>query len=197
MKYILTILLVFSLNIAKSQCLEMDIMLVADYSDSIDGHEEFVEDAFNEFIDRFELHENGVRIGIIAFSDYPFMLSKLSTNKNKLRKVTRTMDGVFHRQSTNMYGALNATYKYMEKNSRENARKMIIVVSDGAFNGSPEKLPELVYEIKKEGINICGVLIKSEYQTPQNMLAISNDFCYFESTYQMLSEVLKNMDVCF
>ena len=45
-------------------------------------------------------------------------------------------------------------------------------------------------------INICGVLIKNNVANSQFLREISDEYCYVESNYQNLANILKKLDIC-
>src|SRR6185369_13881362 len=68
----------------KAQCLKLDIMLIGDMSGSVQGNEQFVYNALSTFASRFELSEEGVKIGAITFDSSPKLISPLTANKQQL-----------------------------------------------------------------------------------------------------------------
>lgn len=190
-----TLLLIFMLVFpfkSNKGCLEMDIVILADLSGSVENYESFVEDAINTFIDKIDLSEENVRIGIIGFNDKPFIIAGLQGDKQQLKMLVSNFpfsgEGL-----TNMdFGlqiALNELYR-----DRYDVQKLIIVISDGAVNNE-YKTKEIVSQLQSINIGICGVLIKDDTCNPQFMKDISG-ICYVETSYENLAMELAKMDVC-
>lgn len=194
--YILSLLNVNEIESTQG-CLQIDIMLVGDLSGSIDGNEYIIADAYDAFVNRFELADNTMRIGAVVFSDNTFILSHLTSTKNIL--VDRINYMRTHRLggTTNMYGALDFVWKEFKQNGRKNVRKMIIILSDGEVD-HPEETAIIIEQMKLESnIEICAVYIDTYSGKEEYMANISNTYCYVSTSYQALIFELERLDICF
>lgn len=201
LKIILFLFLLFQIKTLNSQCLQRDIMLVGDFSHSTNGYEDFIKEAFNAFIDRFDLSENTIKIGSIIFSDEAFLISKLSTDKEKLKSLVNTMDKKVMHGKTNIYDALSLSEIELSKNGRKNIKKIIIIISDGDGNGPYfNYIPALVKIINDNpNIKICGILVDSESKNEILMKNISfnrGENCYYSTKYEFLVDLLSQLDIC-
>lgn len=111
-----------------TQCLQLDITLVGDISGSVDGNRHHVVEAFDGLIDRFE--NKDVRISIIAFGNYPYVLANYSYDNQYLKEQSKRILDLDLGASTDLTEALMMA----AANSfagREGVRKVIVIVSDG------------------------------------------------------------------
>ena len=188
-------------------CLELDIVLLGDFSGSVRGYQGFIADAFESFVNRFELYESGVRVGIVMFNDNPIIVSKITTDKNQLLKEINTIRKSDVGNYTNINSGLVVAYNLLNESNRP--KKMIIVISDGSPNVISEEYGEnnLTPDVKIKTLNtaqsiktdcmICGILIQSGSADEKFMMQMSNPECYVSSNYEMLASELENLDICF
>lgn len=198
---LILLILVFNVNTLKSQCLQRDIILIGDFSHSTIGYENFIKDAFNSFIDQFYLSENTIQIGVVIFSQDAFLISPLSFEKEKLKKLVSVMDQKTYVGKTNIFDALNVSYNELNNNGRENIKKNIILISDGDANGPfVTDIPYLITEINNNPLfTICSILVDSKSKNEIFMKNISknnNENCYYSTKYDFLVEVLLRLDIC-
>lgn len=197
--FILLLLVSFSTkeeSIKNEGCLKLDIILLADMSSSVDGHETFIHDAMKSFIDRFELSEEGVRIGLIRFADTAYLLSGLTTDKQELYYGLRSINPTSAYGSTEMADAIKLSADEFLKNGRPLIKKIVVIISDGAPNSKQDARNAASYLKSIDSTIICGVFVSSKVD--QTFLQeISSEFCYVESNYETLVEELKKLDICF
>lgn len=217
MKFIIFILLAFITSGHKSivkeagGCLQMDIMLLGDFSSSVHGYESFVAKAFAAFAKQFELSENGVKIGVVTFTSIAEVVCPLTSDRELLRTKVDSLDYFKANGNTNMFWAFSLAKREFQLHGREGFKKMMIVVSDGEPNLKTE-VKIFAQQIKRENINICGVLIvknmwdedsmvnymtlsMSQINGAEFMKEISGD-CYVESDYQNLITEIQKLSIC-
>ena len=73
-------------------CLHLDIVVLADFSTSIRGKEQFIQTAVNGFTKSFK-DEEDVRIGIITFDDRAKLFSPLTEHPPELTEVSGSRRG--------------------------------------------------------------------------------------------------------
>jgi hypothetical protein len=181
----------------------MDIMIVNDLSGSTEGFEPFINDAVNTFIDRFELSEGGIKIGLVAFSGAGHLISGLTTDKEQLRNANAIMRSIVQPNNTDMLDGINVAGKELVRNGRDYVRKMIILISDGDHDEYSEEDDDFfqilrlvsLYKVN-HNVEFCGVLILANPNKPLVMSTISDDYCYVESSYKLLAQVLEDMSIC-
>ncbi len=165
-------------------CLNIDIVILADCSISVKGHEKYIETAINEFSNRFK-DTPTVRISIITFSDGAKIHNHLGDSikfKIVVDATTNMTEGI--RESINeLYGDY----------AIPSNKKLIIIISDGAVNYEAETL-NIANKAKSMNIGIAGILIKSKEATPEFMKSISD--VYVETSYEILADQLKKLSIC-
>lgn len=177
-------------------CVKLDIMLVADMSQSVSGYEKFIHDAFKSFVDRFELDDNGIRMGLIRFSSDAYLLTELTTDKKNLYSGLETIKPYTADGTTNLTHALYLANNEILENGRVLAGKIIVVITDGDPDDD-ESAYEAAQVIKSfPGTNICGIYISSPYSDKDFLKLISSEFCYVESNYDNLVKEIQKLDVC-
>lgn len=177
-------------------CLEMDIIILVDYSASVNGHEQFIADALDAFVYRFDLSENGIKISIALFNGVVYELSHLTTDKDALNY------GINIIRSGNPYGNTNMVYALLnanteiQNNGRKDVRKMIIMISDGMPQNIHYTLG-ITRQIKVENtdLQVCGIYIPSEGSNENTIIMMSD--LYVSSSYGILVQTLEELDICF
>lgn len=197
MKYVIIILFLSSLNAPKepSSCLEMDIILIGDYSGSVIGHEKFIADAFSSFVSQFELSEETMKIGLITFNSKAKLISPITSSKSTLETHINELYTIPAMSTTNMSDALYMALNEFNSSGRPGFRKLIILVSDGAPD-TPTQTKQIADQLKLSNVSICGVLIQNGEANDDYMKNISSNFCYVQSNFANLTNELKKLDIC-
>lgn len=178
-------------------CLQIDVMLLGDFSSSVDGHETFVAGAMAEFANKFELDENGVKVGMIGFTNNAILIAPLTADSSLinygLKKFAKS--NYDNGGSTNLFTSLDAAGEQFYLNGRPLYRKLIIIICDGNPD-RPTDVMSLAQKLKDNNIRICSVLIKANNHDATYMKDLSSDGCYVETNFASLIKVLKDMDIC-
>ncbi len=185
--------LLFSLLPVRHSCLQIDLLLIGDLSQSVHGFEPFISRAFTQFSDQFDLGEESLKIGVITFSDDARVIVPL-TSEAAVLKTGLTHIGTAE-GGTNMITSFYKAVDEFAEHGRPGFRKLIIVVSDGDVT-SPEQTLAISHMLRNSQIQICSVLIKSIDQKDEFMESISSD-CYVKSNYESLIVELRKLDICF
>lgn len=198
-KLLYVLLFLFLVNISLySQCLKLDIILLADVSGSLHGSEHLVESALVGFVDRFELTDETVRIGLVTFGTYSFVNQSLTADKSMLFGAISIFNKFPLGGYTNISSGLAYAYHELITNGRFDVPKIIILISDGVQTHDMNKLPFIVANIQNDpnGMTICGVYIETGGSSPVTMQSITNSGCYATSNYKDLEKTLLDMSIC-
>lgn len=199
--FLLSILTSFTLKPKTAGCLELDLILLGDYSSSLRSQEHYFVDACRSFVKKFQLSEESIKIGIVTFNDTAKLISPLSSDTTFITNRINELAEEIGESYTNMEIGLFLALNELTLNGRPNAQKIIIVLSDGAVNdpGDAESAPittmAIIQQLRMTGIGICSILIKSGEEQSDFMKAISSG-CYAESNYENLAIELSKLDVC-
>lgn len=183
----------------RQSCLQLDIEIVADFSSSVEGYEGYIFRAIGDFADSFQMDDQEVRIGVIAFNSTAFVALDITGKRKELDDflATTNLRGV---GSTAMdkgfklaYDQLGILYEGMA--DRSAAKKIIIVISDGDVDDSVTTLA-IARNIQKEDIIVYGVLINDQTANPSFMRLISSPNKFVSTDYEKLSEELNKLNFC-
>lgn len=200
-------------------CLKADILLLADLSSSIAGYEEFIHDAAYTFIDKFELADNGIRIGFITFSSLAYLHYPLSSDKDSLKLATSILAPRMSGGSTNLSQAFEIATNELSTNGRPDALKMVLVITDGEPNDLDKTIDRATILKQTPGTMIWCIFVskaalKSDpdpsqywfYGVPssvssrvnglENLKKIASPNCVIESDYNNLVDQIKKLDIC-
>lgn len=176
-------------------CLQLDVLLVGDMSQSVEGRESFVAAAFNSFVSKFELAEDGVKIGAIVFNSRAWIICHLSADKKEVGGNVQALENSTASGNTEMLLALYKCVEEFDRNGRSGVKRVIVMVSDGATqNGNMVKIA--AGQLKLIGIDICSVTIINTDTDETFMEQLASPGCYVESYYSNLPEKLKKLDIC-
>lgn len=184
----------FAASFCQSSCLQVDIMLVGDYSGSVDGHQEYVANAMWAFVDRFGLSEASVKIGIITFNSEVTLHTGLTTNKAKLQNIIVGLSTTVPSGTTNLKDALYESVNQLQYGRK--VPKLLVIISDGVPDDR-EETAQLAGEVQKLiGATVCGIYVSAPGGEPGWLKNICSDGCYSETSYETLAEELKKLDIC-
>ncbi len=132
-------------------------------SDSLDVTRlDVVKDVLKEFITQ----RKNDRIGLVAFSVDPYLVSALTLDKEHLQKnLDRLRVGLTHQTGTNLGSALAEGINRLR--SLESKSKILILLTDGKDEPAPSHSP-LIYAhgAKADGIKIYTIAIGANTRTP-------------------------------
>ncbi|NJO64809.1 MAG: VWA domain-containing protein [Richelia sp. RM2_1_2] len=174
-------------------CLQLDIMVLVDMSQSVSGHESFVKDAVGAFVNRFEFAEEGIKMGMVRFASDAYLITELTSNKTLFHRGMFTIsdaDGL-----TNMCDAFTIAANEFIKHGRMGVRKIAIIISDGQPTAGGNAL-EAAQVMKILGTTVCGIFIDAHMGQKEFLREISSEYCYVESDYENLVNELEKMDIC-
>lgn len=181
---------------AQRGCLKADIILVADLSGSIQGNEQFIAHAYEVFVDRFDLWEHGIRIGAFTFSKDVHLVSHLTENKGELLDAIDVIRRNPYGTTTNLTGAMSAVYNEYIDNWRDEARRILILISDGHADERTTFLASIRVLKEKLGVEVCGIYVHTYDGIPKDMEFISESYCYVVSNYEELALILERLNIC-
>lgn len=193
-------------------CLKVDIMILADQSASVSGKEQFIHDAVYTFIDKFELSEEGIRIGLITFRNNAKLESHLSYYKDSLKIANNAINLKSAQGSTNLSDALILATQEFIDNGRQGVIKMIILITDGEPDNEEEATQYANLFKSMPGTMIWGIFVKFEYNLKNigsmyklnfiytdgsdYLKSISSPNCFIDTDYNNLVEQVKKLDIC-
>lgn len=207
------LLMSFGTRTSEDSCLKMDVMVLIDMSGSVDGHEIKVATSLNTFINRFDLSENGLRIGLLTFSSGLNVHTYVAptSNREKLRSAVINVASTMASGSTVMSRPLFIAYEALIS-ERPYADKAIIIISDGDVDElviDPSNNNLIVTDdrvrtlhnaelIKSSGIIVCGVLINEGWvgTDPWFLQSLTTPGYYVETDYSHLEIELKKLSIC-
>ncbi len=120
-----------------------------------------VKEVIGDFIDKRRYD----RIGLVAFSVNPYLVSALTLDKEHLRKnLDRLRVGLTHQTGTNIGSALAEGINRLR--SLESKSKILILLTDGKDDPPPPHSPMIYAEgAKKDNIKIYTIAIGSNSRT--------------------------------
>lgn len=189
----------------------MDIMILADMSGSVEKYEGYVANAIDVFVDRFDLDNQGVRVGIQTFSmrSAVHIQQPLTSNTPLLKKSIITISRMKAAGSTIMSGPLVDVMKELQKD-RFDVYKVVIIISDGdvqrqtsnlilGITYDDRTLTSQVSELMKaHNIIICGILIDEGWSGTDGpyLKSLTTPGFYIESNYKNLGTTLQKLAIC-
>lgn len=180
-------------------CLQLDIVIVADFSSSVQGYEGYIFKAIHDFADSFQMDDEEVRIGVVAFNTEAYVPLQI-TGRRKDLDAFLTENNLFCTGTTNMDAGLRTAYEqlgiaYEGLADRSDSKKIIILISDGEAD-SPDKTFLVANDIKNGGVDIWGILIASPSARPAEMRLYSSPNKFVSTDYERLGEELNKLNFC-
>lgn len=173
-------------------CLKADVIVLVDISGSIDGNEDQIHLALVDFVDGLDISDEGIHAGIVAFSDQGKTLCKLTGNHDDFDDTFTKVKS--DNGNTNMKQGLMAVMDEYAQRGREDAIKVVIIISDGATQDQPEAI-QLAESLILIRALVCSVLIKNTVSDADFMKKLGGN-CYMETEYKNLYKELQRLDFC-
>jgi len=190
-----TLILLLSLLFSKPDCLELDIMLVGDFSGSTDGHQSNTAEAFQAFANRFELRETGIQMGLIVFGSDCEILTPLTYDAVKLTTAITSLKSHEQMGSTNMNLALQLSMVELSK-GRPGVQKVIILISDGLPDYQEATLQTATQLKQMLGYTICTVMVNTANVDETLLTGIASEGGYVRTDYENLISVIESLNIC-
>lgn len=195
-----TILFIFLMEIMgfkrEDSCIRADVILLADLSGSVIGRENTIHEALYTFVSKFEMEEDGLRIGAYTFNDDVTLLYSLGSNKNELIRGINTIRSTTADGSTHLFEALMATMGEFNTKGRPDVKRIVVVISDGAPNDPMPTLAAGQQLQRMYNATIYGILIKSTSTNEPFMQQLSSKGCYLEVNYETLVSEINKLNLC-
>ncbi len=172
----------------------LDVVIVLDQSSSMADDNKMVEAklAANAFINN--LVPGSDRVSYVSFANSSTLQSGLSasfnTTKNRINNTTTT-------GTTNIGGAIKTAYGELNRNSRSNVKKVIILLTDGKANISDSPLTSPnnyalaeAYKAKADGIMLYTVGLGNDVDSNfLRSLSTDTDYYYFAPMGDVLTDI--------
>ena len=168
---------------------QYDIYLVIDVSGSMQEESKlvFAKQAALEFVDAFQLDQSSDhRIGLVAFSDYAKMLVELDDNSKNLKE---GINKLYPEGATAMGDGISIATQSLSENTRPDAQKIIVLLSDGMSNIGSD--PLIAAGIAKDNdVTIFSVAYgpDADVQTLKAVASLTGGKYYNASTGQDLAD---------
>ncbi|MCF7831561.1 MAG: VWA domain-containing protein [Candidatus Pacebacteria bacterium] len=143
----------------ETPCLYADIVIVSDFSGSMNGDESFVVSAVDQLISGIPPEQNKIRFGLVSFVDVLHLEMLLTHRYDSLQKI---VDWYFKRKAksfeTNLAPALSiAGALFRDSISYYPRNRIIIIITDGVLNDEYQALAMANTISEKFGITICAI----------------------------------------
>ena len=194
---LIAVLFTSNINTHSQDCLDVDIILLVDFSGSVNGYEPFIIDAINSFTNRYDLDQGTIKIGIIVFASGIDYYVPLTSNRTELLKATEWIKEnptyIGAGRGTALLPALNVVRAEFMENSRS-VNKILIIISDGEPDNM-DMCHDSVWEIKQQfQVILVGILIDDKEANPEFMKSISE--VYVSTNYEYLSKTVEDLQYC-
>ena len=196
MKAVLLLISLFLFKPTDYGCAKLDIIILADMSQSVQGYEDYIREASETFINRFELSEDGIQIGLIVFNSRVTVLSSITDNKSELLRDIQYISIGTATSNTDLSAGLQSTMGEFLEHNRPNSGKIIIIISDGKPNDPNDALKKVNDAKLLLNCTVFGILVKTLDSDGGYMESLSSPNCYIETNYQMLADELNKLDIC-
>jgi uncharacterized protein YegL len=174
-------------------CLKLDIVLLADLSESVGREHIFIKQALLSYISAFKLSEDGVKIGLITFSSFASNRCSLTADNNYISE--RINNIPYPDGSTNMSEGFSFAFEELENNGREGYSRIVILISDG-LPDNDEATIMTTHLLKVMNIKIFTIMVDSDEVDENFMKQIASPGCYVSTDYRNLTKELKKLDIC-
>ena len=199
------------------ECLSAKVVVLADWSESVQGCESFISEVASLVAERFEFPGSSVSVGLLRFGsivmvDVPIMDPLISVRTyagiiSKGRadgKRTDMMSGV---RSTEVQLGI-ASYESGERHlfvSDDGKQQIVIVVSDGFPDDASAVLEEMSL-LKEAGVIVVSILVPSpgiayvyspDLDNRKFLKDLSSPGMYLEEDVSNLVALLENLGLCF
>jgi hypothetical protein len=178
MKYILGILLIVTSVSVSAQddapCLYADIILVSDFSGSMNSNEPFIAHVAETLIQGIPPQQNKIRFGMISFADSRLVDVYLTHTYDSLRTIVNW----YHRRKAIGYQTLlepaltlaEVLFRQTDLNTSYSRYKILVIVSDGVWHDESIALARA-----REISESYGIVIVALSPAPRPLREIKHD----------------------
>jgi hypothetical protein len=143
----------------ENPCLYADIVIVSDFSGSMNSIESFVVSAIDQLISGIPPEHHKIRFGLVSFADVLHLEMTLTHQYDSLRRI---VDWYYKRQAksfeTNLAPALTVAGALFRDSVNYYPRdRIIIIITDGVLNDEYKALAMAHTISEKFGITICTI----------------------------------------
>ncbi len=187
--------LLISIFLLLPGCNDLDIIVLADYSSSVDGNEKFIYSAISSFERGLDISPDNVNLGVVVFNNYSEVICPLEGNLKEINDRIALLSDYLASGTTNLSSALYSAFDEFNTRGREGYKKIVIVISDGQPD-SPEDTYKITQQLKLVGIEIFTIMINDEVSNPEYMKSISSKNNFYNTDYQGLVKTLEQLNLC-
>lgn len=160
----------FAQSPQSTECLEMDIAVLADMSGSVTNFSQFIWDAASVIPERYELGENKVRLSLIRFNSDATLLTPLTGDRKAyLGKIAQTRT-LLPSGSTNIDRALTLAKSEFDASPRRVLRAIILISDGDSTDGRGREFERSIADAFKAG---GGLVIAVQTPPPTLTPALS------------------------
>lgn len=186
----------------EASCIEADILFVADWSESLLDNEYFVVSAIQDCFDSLDIADNGIRMGIVTFSEYARLHQPITGNRSVLKHSIYALSEKSASGGTLFHPPFveaRQEFKRSAENRGKQVLKLLVFISDGKVYSPSDQFDALAVadELKAEGVYIYSILVLCKETDPALMQQIStgNGF-FFTARYSELISVVRKLEKC-
>ncbi len=177
-------------------CNDLDVIIIADYSASIQGNEKFIHGAISAFEKKLDISEDNIHLGVIVFNVSPEVLCPLQGDPYEIKDRIALLDTYTGYSTTNLRAAFYSAFDEFGVRGRDmHYKKIIIIISDGQPD-HPETTKEIARQVKLSGIQVFTILIDNNIANSEYMKEIASDNCFYNTDYQGLIKTLGELNLC-
>lgn len=187
-------------------CIHADIVFIADWSSSVFNKKNYIVNAARTLSENFVLSNDGIKMGIVTFSDKGNVIVKCSGDQTEFRKATNYLALDEPYGNTDMALGLEKAETLFsiskEERNNEPEHKFIILISDGETGNIDESF-QIATRLKKDHVFIYTIQVIEEgddetaFDGSYILKNIASDQgFYYRSTYESLYEIIKKLEFC-
>lgn len=197
MKTIKVILFLLSSLTLYGQCLQMDIIVLVDASQSVEYNRGTTSEGLGAFLERFDYSDNGIRASVLLFASEVAIMAGMGSSKELIMTAPVNYLGSYgeYGQETNMTLALRMADAILSSEGRPDVRQVVLLITDGRPNKYSNSI-KASEELKSHGVTIYGVLIDAEGYSEKQVMKLCTPGCYMQTAWEYLIDTLKKLDIC-
>lgn len=175
-------------------CLKVDVLILADYSLSVEGHENYIRSAMQTFVSNLDMEDGeSVQVAAVGFNTDQFILTEPTFDKGKaLAGVSRIVNA---QTATDLASALMVGSQLLFNNSSLERKRVIVLITDGEPDDKP-KVQMIASQLQSFQVTIWGVYINNTNGNSDFLKSLCSPGGYLHTTYSELNQKIKQLDIC-
>ncbi len=191
-------------NIFAQGCLEADIIVAVDWSNSVSSKRQEMVDALYTYSRAFTLRKDGIKLGILSFGDTSRIEAPITSDTNYIDLGLASLFSDKAGHSTRCGEIPGYASVLFNQSASERGKipekRFLIFISDGDVENKDYVAQDFLTFAASQNVVVCAIQINSDLAIERSATKFMRDIAtpgfYFTSSYSKIQSFLRTLDLC-